>query len=328
MNTEDKKDFAGQNGFVWWTGIIEDKKDPLKMGRCRVRCIGWHSENKMDLPTEDLPWSIPIFPLNNSNTYAPREGDMVFGFFLDGENAQSPVIFGVFPSLPLKSANIQEAFNDPRTSDELRNSPRPVSSKNYNTDGSGIQITESDSALNYPINLDEPTTSRIARNDSESITKTFIQERKDNKVSGIPTFNSSWDEPETQYNTVYPYNNVIETESGHIMEFDDTPGSERIHLAHRNGSFVEYYPDGTKVQKITKDNYTIVMKDDHVYIMGDCKITVQGNAEVYVKKDASVKIDGNVEVEVGGNYNEYVKGTYSVRSDGNMQFDAPRIDLN
>jgi hypothetical protein len=253
---------------------------------------------------------------------------MVFGFFVDGEMAQQPIVLGVFSSIPLKASNIQEPFSDPRTNEELTNAPRAPESKTYKTDGTGIEITEKSKANNYPLNLDEPTTSRLARNDSDTITKTFIQERKDNKVTGVPTATSTWNEPETKYGAVYPYNNVMETESGHIVEYDDTPGKERIHIAHRNGSFTEWYPDGDKVEKITKDKYTIVMKDDNVYIMGDCNITVQGNAEVYVQKNANIKIDGNVEVEVGGNYNEVVAGTYSVRSGGNMQFDAPRIDLN
>ena len=328
IKNEDSKDFAGKNGFTWFIGVVEDRKDPIKLGRCRVRCVGWHSENKMKLPTDMLPWATSVFPLNNTNPYAPKDGDMVFGFFADGENAQEPVIIGSFPSIPLNTANSQEPFNDSRSESDLENSPRPPLSKTYNTDGSGITITEKSAASLYPINLDEPTTSRIARNDSESISGTFIQERKNNKVNNIPTATSTWNEPETQYAAVYPYNNVMETESGHIVEYDDTPGKERIHIAHRNGSFTEWYPDGDRVEKITKDRYVVVMKDDHVYIMGDCNITVQGNAEVYVEKNATVKIDGNVEVEVGGNYNEYVKGTYSVRSDGNMQFDAPRIDMN
>lgn len=344
QENKDKKDFAGKNGFTWWIGVVENRQDPLKLGRCKVRCVGWHADDKMRLPTDALPWATPAYPVNNTNTYAPKEGDMVFGFFVDGENAQEPVMLGAFPNIPLKASNIQEAYNDPRTEQELIDAPRPPETKQYNTDGSGITITEKDKANNYPNILDEPTTSRIARNDEESITKTYIQERKDKVVNGVPTFNSSWNEPETKYNAKYPYNNVMETESGHIQEFDDTPGKERIHLAHRNGSFVEYYPDGDKVTKVTKDNYTIIMKDDNVYIMGKCNITVQGDAEIYVQKNAyakvdgnlkgqvggnaDVNIDGNVNVTVGGNYNEYVKGTYSVRSDGNMQFDAPRIDLN
>jgi hypothetical protein len=48
------------------------------------------------------------------NVYTPREGDMVFGFFLDGENAQEPVMLGMFPSIPMKAAKPQQSFNDPR----------------------------------------------------------------------------------------------------------------------------------------------------------------------------------------------------------------------
>jgi len=325
---ENAKDFAGAGGFIWWIGFVENRQDPLKLGRLKVRCVGWNADNKMELPTDILPWAQVAFPINNTNPYCPKEGDMVFGFFMDGEMTQQPVVLGSFPSVALKAANIQEAYSDPRTSDELKASPRSPETKKYNTDGAGIVITEKTQASNYPLNLDEPTTSRLARNDSDTITKTFIQERKDNKVSDIPTVTTTWNEPETKYGTVYPYNNVMETESGHIVEYDDTPGKERIHIAHRNGSFTEWYPDGDRVEKITKDKYSIVMKDDNVYIMGKCNITVQGNAEVYVKKNASVKVDGNVDVTVGGNYNEQVGGTYTVTSGGNMSFTAPRIDLN
>jgi hypothetical protein len=328
MENQEKKDFAGKNGFIWWTGIVEDRQDPLKLGRCRVRCVGWHAEDKSYLPTDMLPWALPSNPINHTHVYAPKEGDMVFGFFADGESAQVPIMLGVFPNIPLKAANIQEAFSDPRTNSQRTRAPRTPASKTYNKNGSGISITEKSQAELYPRDLDEPTTSRIARNDPETITKTYIQERKNNVVTNVPTYNSRWTEPTTKYNAKYPYNNVTETESGHIQEFDDTPGAERIHTAHRNGSFVEFYPDGDKVTKVTKNNYTIIMKDEHVYIMGKCNITVQGDAEVYVQKDAYVKIDGNVEVRVGGNFNEVVQGTYSVRSFGNMQFDAPRIDLN
>ena len=217
---------------------------------------------------------------------------------------------------------------DPRTNEELTNAPRAPESKIYKTDGTGIEITEKSKANNYPLNLDEPTTSRLARNDSDTITKTFIQERKDNKLTGVPTATSTWNEPETKYGAVYPYNNVMETESGHIVEYDDTPGKERIHIAHRNGSFTEWYPDGDKVEKITKDKYTIVMKDDNVYIMGDCKITVQGNAEVYVQGNADMKVDGNMNMTVGGSFAADVGGTTSWTSGGNYSVNAPRIDLN
>ena len=43
-------DFMGKNGFVWWTGVVEDINDPLRLGRLRVRIIGFHTENKTLLP--------------------------------------------------------------------------------------------------------------------------------------------------------------------------------------------------------------------------------------------------------------------------------------
>jgi hypothetical protein len=39
------KDFLGLNNFVWWFGVVEDRIDPLELGRCRVRCFGWHNES-------------------------------------------------------------------------------------------------------------------------------------------------------------------------------------------------------------------------------------------------------------------------------------------
>lgn len=326
--SEESKDFAGKSGFIWWVGIIEDRNDPLKMGRLKARAVGWHSEDKMHLPTQELPWATPMLPTNNINVYSPREGDMVVGFFTDGENAQEPIVMGVLPGIALKAANSQEAFSDPRDDNDLSFAPKTPESKEYNTDGTGIVITEKTQADSYPKFLDEPSTSRIARNDSDTIIKTFIQERKDNLVTDIETVNDSWNEPETLYDTVYPYNNVIETESGHLLEFDDTPEAERIHLAHRNGSFQEWFPDGDKVEKVTKDNYQIVMGDNKVYIMGKCQITVQGDAEIYVKEKAYLKVDSDVTVEVGGNYTERVTGTYTLVSDGNMTIDAPLINLN
>lgn len=326
----------GDNGFIWWIGVVEDRQDPIKLGRCKVRMFGRHSDKLSDLPTADLPWASPLLPVNNTSVYTVKEGDTVVGFFMDGENAKVPVIMGILPNIPVTATyGNQDGFHDQRT-DLLNNAPRKPSSKEYKTDGSGIVISEDATAKTNPLITDEPVTSRIARNDAESIEATFIKERKDNIVTGVKTVTGSWDEPKTPYDTVYPYNRVMETESGHILEFDDTFGKERIHLAHRNGSFQEWFPDGDKVEKITKKNYQIVMSDDHLYVMGKCNITVQGDAELYVMKNAFAKIDGNVVGNVGGNvdlnikgnFNADIGGTCDITSGGNMKLVAPRIDFN
>jgi hypothetical protein len=253
-------DFAGKGNFVWWVGVVEDRQDPLKLGRCRVRCIGWHSQNKMQLPTNMLPWAVPSIPINMSNVYTPKEGDMVFGFFVDDENAQEPVMMGMFPSIPLEAGNPQRAFQDPRTSTELAAAP----------------VKPYESATNYPRKLDEPTTSRLARNDSDYPSE-IVAAKKAKRASKV--------EPASYYAAKYPYNNVYESESGHALEFDDTKGAERVHVYHRSGSYTEWAPDGSRSERIQKDKFEVVVGNEKVYIKGDVQIYVDGNYRLDVTGD-------------------------------------------
>ena len=52
--------FAGLNGFVWWVGEVVNNADPLGIGRCQVRIFGWHTDNTSQLPSDDLPWAMPM----------------------------------------------------------------------------------------------------------------------------------------------------------------------------------------------------------------------------------------------------------------------------
>ena len=99
---EENQNFVGKDGFTWWVGAIENRVDPLAMGRCQVRIFGWHNTDKLKLPTHNLPWAHPMYPLNASKMFsAPEIGSWIFGFFLDGENAQQPVMMGVLPGIKI-----------------------------------------------------------------------------------------------------------------------------------------------------------------------------------------------------------------------------------
>lgn len=83
-------------------GIVEDRDDPLKLGRCRVRVAGLHTHDTRILPTTDLPWAMIVQPITGSiNTagLAPIEGTQVIVSFMDSD-CQIPVVFGVVPSIP------------------------------------------------------------------------------------------------------------------------------------------------------------------------------------------------------------------------------------
>ena len=70
---------------------------------------------------------------------------------------------------------------------------------------------------------------------------------------------ASISEPAPRYDAEYPFNHVRFTESGHVQEFDDTPGAERIHTQHRSGTFEEFGPDGERVLKVVNRNYTAIL---------------------------------------------------------------------
>ena len=105
-----QSNFLGRDGFRWWIGqippskswLLQFKKRPEAWGnRVRVRIMGYHPQNTSELKDEDLPWATVILPTNNGTGKAGfkkpirvKAGDIVIGFFLDGDNAQQPVIFG------------------------------------------------------------------------------------------------------------------------------------------------------------------------------------------------------------------------------------------
>ena len=57
--------FMGTDGFVWFVGVVEDRDDPEYMGRVRVRCLGFHSDNLNKIATEDLPWATVMAPTSS-----------------------------------------------------------------------------------------------------------------------------------------------------------------------------------------------------------------------------------------------------------------------
>jgi len=104
--------------FLWWVGQIADDstwRDNISPGihkskgsipgwgrRYKVRIIGLHDQGETVIPSDQLPWAQIMYPVtagggqtNSGQTPNLRQGMMVFGFFLDGQDQQVPVIMGV-----------------------------------------------------------------------------------------------------------------------------------------------------------------------------------------------------------------------------------------
>lgn len=175
---------------------------------------------------------------------------------------------------------------------------------------------------------DEVDTNRLARH--SGIEGTIVEKKEKTLLKDVPigAGEETWSEPKVPYNARYPYNSIEESESGHVIEIDDTPGFERLHRYHRSGTFNEIHPDGKSVTKVVGDNYEIIAGSDYVYIKGDCAITIEGNVNLNVAGDVNAKIAGEVNVENDQNVNVKSKGAIDISSDEMIRMNAPLITLN
>lgn len=104
--------------FNWWIGQIADDATwrdnsasgkheagtqiPGQSRRYKVRIIGYHDKQEESIPSDQLPWAQVMYPVTAGGgqasayqTTALRQGNFVFGFFLDGQDQQVPVIMGI-----------------------------------------------------------------------------------------------------------------------------------------------------------------------------------------------------------------------------------------
>ena len=318
---DNQSHFMGLDGFVWFVGVVEDREDPDKQGRVRVRCLGFHTDNKTDIPTADLPWATVMAPtttpsmdgLGNTPPFLV-EGSWVVGFFRDAKEKQLPIIIGSLPGFNREKPDREKGFSDPN----------------------GI----------FPSMVGEPDTNRLARGSIGEYSPSLLKRRtlkqtevpiatKPNLSSGVQIgaaaeTRSTWDElePKGESPSIYPYNHVHESEAGHVYEIDDTPGGERLLQQHIKGTFTEIHPNGNKVVKVIGDNYEIILTPDgngssNVFIDGNVNLTITGTKRELIKGDYVLEVEGdftkkihkNERIKVGagssgGNREEEINGSH------------------
>jgi hypothetical protein len=286
-------------------GVVEDRLDPKKMGRVRVRIAGLHSENLQDIPTEALPWATVMTPTTSPSASGVGQtpylatGSWVVVIFNDA-HMQDPLVIGTIPGYPSEKRSTNVGFSDP--------------------------------AGQYPRWTNESDLPRYARQNKWTSTRAY-QDKSSNRLEDIQTAHpprvttvaedsgdeyyqdNPWSEvpPANDHVPQYPMNHVMESESGHVMEFDDTPGNRRRHIYHPSGTYEEIYDDGTRSIKIVGKDYEMVMNGRNVYIKGDLNITTNG--------DVKQLVYGNYHLEVEGDYTQNVKGSVQQKIRGNYEYE-------
>mgnify|MGYP003687155171 CR=1 FL=1 len=136
---------------------------------------------------------------------------------------------------------------------------------------------------------------------------------------------------------------MFESESGHIVEYDDTPNHERIHTRHKTGTSTEIHPDGTQTEIVKGDHYTLVSGKRQAFITGNSDLSIDGRHKLYINKSGAednhydiqiganahiniqvdkgninlVTVDGNINVNSGGDYNLKVADNMTTAVSGN-----------
>ena len=280
--------FMGKDGFNWFVGVVEDRNDPDKAGRVKVRCVGYHTENTQDIPTEDLPWAHVMMPVtagaNSGIGLSPHfllQGTWVVGFFRDPAK-QEPVIMGALPGV-----------NSTTTTNNTVASSSSVG-------GKSVKGGFKDPAGQYPTSLylDKPDTNLLGQ---EQVSSHASNSFKTTLQTGWTTATGTADQPaSTQENAKYPFNHVMETESGHYIEFDDTSGNERIHIFHKKGTFIEIDASGNVVIKTVGNVTNVVAGNMDTYVAKNYNLSVGGTMGVYSKGLVTEKFDAGRKTTITG----------------------------
>jgi len=185
---ENIANFIGKEGFNWWIGQVEndggkywntelddgkgafDYTDFDWTNKVKVRIIGYHTPNRTDLPTKDLPWAQVLMP----PIYSQRSGigsihqlqlnSWVVGFFMDGTSAQIPIVMG---SISDENPDSGYGVSGGEKKGYAKLSATDYKRRDHNTDGSSSPNTANTTQVNEETGLDEEPTNNEGQKTEE-----------------------------------------------------------------------------------------------------------------------------------------------------------------
>jgi uncharacterized protein YcbK (DUF882 family) len=168
-------------------------------------------------------------------------------------------------------------------------------------------------------------TNKLAQGDSRG---TIVQDKNDTRMKGakLPG-GDAWDQPESAFRGAYPYNKVTQTESGHVIEIDDTPGSERLHVYHKSGTFIEIDGNGSVIKRAVGSSYEIIDKNGKIAIAGTADISINGACNIYVGNDANIEVEGDVNLKCYNDITAQAGGTLNLSATEEVNITSGNINM-
>lgn len=168
-------------------------------------------------------------------------------------------------------------------------------------------------------------TNKLAQGDAKG---TIVQTKNLNRMKGakLPG-GEAWDQPESAFRGQYPYNKVTQTESGHIIEVDDTPGSERLHIYHMSGTFIEIDANGSMIKRAAGSSYEIIDKNGKISIAGQADISINGACNIFVGNDANIEVEGDTNITCHNDITAQAGGVLNLTAAEEINIASPIINI-
>ena len=289
---------TGFDNLQWFMGIVENNRDMIKQGRVQVRVFGMHSESQEDIPTEALPWA-PVLNYGHSGTNAPAEGDWVIGFFIDGRDAQHPVVIGVVPGqnldLPDNSGNSEKYLKPSR--DAFRNYGTPPMPKTMSGE-------------------DLETTQLVLQNGTLKNYGSAVKSNGDRSVDPMI-------EPPVPSASA-PWSNMVWKSRNSDSYIQVAEGEEFILVSHESGSHILIDSGGNVKIKSFGDMHQYSEGHSNEGVAGNKSIAIEGQYALKCK-DATIEIEGDLNHTIKGNYNLNVGGRMAVSIGQSFEVGAQRM---
>ena len=343
--------FMGQDGFSWFVGVVEDRNDPLRLGRVRVRCLGYHTSDLRELPTTDLPWAHVMHPVTDPSMQGMGstpsflvEGSWVVGFFRDTQEKQQPLIIGSLPGIPEEVADNRYGFNDPRGpyseqveyAGDVWNGPYPsvlmpsghgTGESDTNRLAQGPTSESHDSLINrrkQRLRGDPETVDTTVGVDDES-TETNV------KGTGVPKATKPYlgptsnffDIPETRGYWNEPDPKSIKKDANPYVSsqypYNHVHESESGHIHEIDDSpnherLFTQHRSGTFEEMHPNGNKVVkVIGDNYEIVAGSSNVSISGSVNITVEGTVRELIKGDYILEVEGNYTQKVHKNHLVK---------------
>ena len=184
--------------FLWWIGqIVDDStwRDNTNSGkygdrtsipgwgrRYKVRIIGLHDQGETTIPSDQLPWAQVMYPVTAGggqtgamDSTKLRQGNMVFGFFLDGQERQVPVIMGILGN---NSQTVLEQKNSTLADTVTDTQPGVIAKSGYSEGTTPKSGTARETPPDDDLSLEQPAEGPPSNENADGIQQTNVSDSK------------------------------------------------------------------------------------------------------------------------------------------------------